>query len=301
VTQSKDDPSRTLPMEDAAALGKAVRHRLLEEKKPFLVVVAGDDVGARFRIAGSSVVGRDPDCAVSLRDAGVSWRHVRLDLRDGDVWVVDLGSTNGTMLNDQKVAESKMQAGDKLFVASTALRLDWLDALDVEFHDELERLLSIDDLTGLYSKRRFDTEGAGLVGTALAGGGTVGVLMMDLDGVKRINDAHGHAFGAHAIAESGAVIGRTIASRGIATRWGGDEFSAILPGLDLDATEALAWEIVRAIAAHSFEHEGIRLTPGISVGVACGPEHGESLESLQRWADEALYRAKRAGKGRVSL
>ncbi len=287
-------------MEEAAELGRAIRERLLRERKPVVVVLQGDDVGVRFRIVGSSVIGRDPECEIVLRNVGVSWRHAKLEVRDGDVWVVDMGSTNGTLLEGQKVSESKVAAGDKLFLGTTVLRIDWQDALEEEFHEELERLLSIDELTGLLSRRRFDAEGSALVQATLASGKAVSVLMMDLDGVKKINDAHGHAFGAHVIAESGALIGRTLGARGIATRWGGDEYAAILPGIGYDDARAVAEEVLAAVRAHPYERDGIVLHPGISIGLASGPDQGGDLETLMRWADDALYRAKRGGRNRVS-
>jgi two-component system cell cycle response regulator len=193
-----------------------------------------------------------------------------------------------------------LKGGDKVILGTTVLRFDWLDALEQGFHDELERLINIDELTGLPQKRRFDTDGTQLVETTLRDGRPITVLMMDLDGIKRINDSHGHVFGAHCIAEAGALVGRVIKGRGIATRWGGDEYSAVLPGLDRDGGTRVAEEILAAIRVHAFVRDGIRVQPGMSIGIAVGPEQGADLETLQRRADEALYRAKRAGKGRVS-
>jgi two-component system cell cycle response regulator len=300
VSQPKR-PQRTAPMTDAEALGRAVAASLIADRKPFLVVVSGDEVGFRQRIGDGTEIGRDPACALVIRDASSSWRHVRLELRGADVWVVDLGSTNGTMLNGTRIDRARMLPGDKLFVGSTVLRLDMLDAIDCEFQEGLERLLDIDELTGLWAKRRFDAEGDALVRAAIVSGDPIAVMMMDLDGIKGINDANGHAFGAHVIAESGALIGRVIGERGIATRWGGDEFSAVLPGHDLAAAQQVGEEILAAVRAHVYEHEGRRLHPGISIGVVADAREGDDLEVLQRWADEALYQAKRAGRGRVSL
>jgi two-component system, cell cycle response regulator len=293
--------SPTAPMTDAEALGRAVAASLIADRKPFLVVLSGDEVGARRRLGDGAEIGRDPECAFVLRDASSSWRHARFELRGADVWVVDLGSTNGTMLNGSRIERARVLPGDKVIVGNTVLRLDLLDAIDCEFQGELERLLDIDDLTGLWAKRRFDAEADALVRAAVVSGEPVAVMMMDLDGIKAINDANGHAFGAYVIAESGALIGRVIGGRGFATRWGGDEFSAVLPGLDLAAGERVGEEILAAIGAHAYVREGRRLHPGISIGVAAGARDGDDLEVLQRWADEALYQAKRAGRGRVSI
>jgi diguanylate cyclase len=88
--------------------------------------------------------------------------------------------------------------------------------------------------------------------------------------------------------------------RGFASRFGGDEYIAALPGSALDAASAVGEEIRLAIGAFPFEREGVPLRPGISVGAAAFPESADDAEGLLQRADEALYRAKRAGKNRVS-
>ncbi len=129
----------------------------------------------------------------------------------------------------------------------------------------------------------------------------VGLLMMDLDGIKKINDAHGHLFGAYVIGESGRIIGRVLETRGFASRFGGDEYIGALPGLDVAGACAVGEEIRRAIGEHPFERENIPLRPGISIGVAAFPQNANDAETLFQRADEALYRAKRAGKNQVSV
>jgi two-component system cell cycle response regulator len=123
---------------------------------------------------------------------------------------------------------------------------------------------------------------------------------MDLDGIKAINDTNGHEFGAYTISEAGKVIGRVVGKRGIACRWGGDEFLAAIVGFDLDAVLEVGEEIRKAIAEHEFVHKEIVLKPGISIGGSCFPDLAGSAEALFRTADEAMYRAKRGGKNRVS-
>jgi diguanylate cyclase (GGDEF)-like protein len=122
---------------------------------------------------------------------------------------------------------------------------------------------------------------------------------MDLDGIKKINDTHGHLFGAYVIGAAGKLIGQVVGARGMGSRFGGDEFLAALPGLDAAAGVAVAEEIRAAIAAHPFEREGVPLRPGISIGVAEFPADADDPLGLFQKADEALYRAKQGGKNRV--
>jgi diguanylate cyclase (GGDEF)-like protein len=166
---------------------------------------------------------------------------------------------------------------------------------------ELERLLSIDDLSGLWVRRRFDAQLEASVAAVLAGSvAALSVVVMDMDGVKAINDTHGHAMGAYAIGETGHVLGRVIGSRGFATRFGGDEFAAAFPGVGKTAAVAIAEELRAAVGAHVYEHRGVRLAPGLSCGVATVPGDVSDARALFQAADEAMYRAKRAGKNRVS-
>jgi len=105
--------------------------------------------------------------------------------------------------------------------------------------------------------------------------------------------------GAYVIGESGRIIGQVLGSRGFACRFGGDEYLAVLPGLAADAAEAVGEEIRAAIGVHPFEKDGVPLRPGISIGVAAFPGDAQDCPSLFQRADEALYRAKQAGKNRV--
>ena len=125
------------------------------------------------------------------------------------------------------------------------------------------------------------------------------LLMMDMDGLKKINDTHGHLFGAYAIGETGKLIARVIGGTGQACRFGGDEFSAFLPAHDIEAATAVAEQIRLAIETAGLEKDGIALKPTISIGVAAYPETGEKPLELVASADGALYRAKALGKNCV--
>lgn len=248
----------------------------------------------------NAVIGRDPDAEVCIDDAGVSWEHARIEDQGGSWSLIDMGSTNGTVVNGQKVEERPLQHGDKLVFGTTMVRFEVQDAADQAFDEFVTRLLNVDDLTGLYLRRRFDAELKQMLVRAQRDHQQLGMLVMDLDGIKAINDANGHEFGAFAISHAGKVIGEVVGTRGIACRWGGDEFLAALPGHDIERTLAIGEEVRAAIAAHHFEHDDIVLRPGISAGASAYPAQAANAEALFRNADEAMYRAKRAGKNRVS-
>jgi diguanylate cyclase (GGDEF)-like protein len=291
----------TLRLETAEDLRDQVYASLKMSTRPVLVVLSGNQMGRRVNVDHNLTIGRDPTSDLVLTDAGVSWRHGRLEDR-GDDWVlIDLKSTNGTSVNGRGGHEFSLKSNDKLIFARTVVRFEVQDKTEQAYDELLERLLTIDDLSGLYVRRKFDEEVAAMLELAAREARTVGLLVMDLDGIKQINDTHGHLFGAYTIGESGRVIGEVIGSRGIGSRFGGDEFLAALPGLDKAESAEVAGEILRAINQHHYEREGIKLRPGISIGVAAYPADGATAEEIFQRGDEALYRAKQGGKNRVCL
>jgi two-component system cell cycle response regulator len=295
---------RTKPFDDSDSnsLRAALQAELRKSVAPSLMVIQGLDVGQRARLDTSIDIGRDPDAGLPLRDENASWAHARVEDRgDGVFVVVDVGSTNGTLVNGEKATETPLRAGDKIFIGKTVIEFVPSDSIREGFNAELERLLSIDELSGLWVKRRFDQQLATSVAAVHAGTEQViSVIVMDMDGVKAINDTHGHDMGAYVIGTAGHVIGKVVGEQGFATRFGGDEFAAALPGFSKEAALAVAEQIREAVVATVYEKRGIRVQPGLSCGVASLPADAPDAEGVFRAADEAMYRAKRAGKNRVS-
>ncbi len=274
-----------------------------QPKRAFLTVIRGRaDLGLHAFIEGRTVLGRDPGCEFPLLDHRVSRRHAAIMPLGVDRYLVqDLGSTNGTRIGGSLIAGPHLlQDGEKILVGESVIRFSLADEIDIDFQSEIAMLVGTDPLTGLPSKRRFDEALEFALQSATQAGGSLPVLMMDMDGVKRINDTFGHLFGAHVIGETGRCIARVLGSRGRACRFGGDEFSAFLPGHDLTAALAIAEQIRYAVETAAMEKDGIALKPTISIGVGCYPQSGHALLDLISKSDEALYRAKSQGKNCVS-
>ncbi len=299
-TRSSNRPKKPVATVRAGPeVASEVMHRVKAQYRPVLVVLSGKEVGQRVVVDRSLLLGRDPAADLVLSDALVSWHHATVEDR-GDSWtLVDQNSTNGTSVNGQRVLEAALKPNDRVVLGNTVLGFEVLDQVAQAYGELVERLLNIDDLSGLYVRRKFDAELGLLWQTAQHKREHLGLLVMDLDGIKQINDTHGHLFGAYVIGECGRVIGEVIGGRGIATRFGGDEFIAALPKLDASEAAEVAEEVMEAIQEHHFEREKIELHPGISIGVAAYPEDAESTEALFQRADEAMYRAKQGGKNRI--
>ena len=296
-------PIRTAPLEDSQALRDALQRELQKVAAPSILVIAGPDVGLRARLQQVLEIGRDPSSSFALRDESISWKHLRVEDRGAEQWVlVDLGSTNGTIVNTERCqGERRLVPGDRIVIGKTVLEFQLADSLREGFNAEVQRLLNEDELSGLWVKRRFDAQLETTASAVNAGGlAVLSVLVMDMDGVKAINDTHGHHMGAFVIGEAGHVIGRVIGERGFSTRFGGDEFASALPGFTKALAVQVAEEVRKAVVDHVYEKGGIRVYPGLSAGVASMPGDAQDAEGLFREADQAMYRAKRAGKNRVA-
>jgi diguanylate cyclase (GGDEF)-like protein len=124
--------------------------------------------------------------------------------------------------------------------------------------------------------------------------------MLDIDHFKRFNDTYGHDAGDTLLREVGSFLQAHTRGKDIACRYGGEEFTLVLPGASLEATLLRAETIRAAIQMLAVEHQGqplARVTA--SLGVAVFPGHGTSADMLIRTADQALYQAKRTGRDRV--
>jgi diguanylate cyclase (GGDEF)-like protein len=125
------------------------------------------------------------------------------------------------------------------------------------------------------------------------------VLMFDLDHFKQINDHYGHARGDKVLQEFAVVLRAQLRSTDIITRLGGEEFCAVMPGADRDAARAIAERIRVAFADKSFPIGASNIAT-VSIGLAIGGET-ETFASVLSRADEALYKAKKAGRNQVAL
>ena len=280
-----------------------VRNYRLDQKAPTLVVLLGSDTGVRIPLAKPELtLGRTTEADVLLHDELISRRHavIRCDPIRQTYTLVDLNSTNGTRVNQESIQEVILREGDKIFIGSTVLKFVLEDELESEHRDVLNRWVFTDDLTGLVVKRRFYSQLHFQIQRALEGSESLSLLMMDLDGLKRINDAHGHAMGGFIISQAGRRIGEIVNPLGQACRYGGDEFVAYLIKHDLSQGLKVAEEIRSAIEVQTFEKDGKVLKLSISIGVAALTETSREVEVLNKAADEALYRAKGKGRNCVS-
>ncbi|HET7730954.1 MAG TPA: sensor domain-containing diguanylate cyclase [Usitatibacter sp.] len=178
-----------------------------------------------------------------------------------------------------------------MFLLSTAL---------VEAWNRAHHLSMRDPLTGLYNRRYLDETMPREVARAKRAGQDVGVIALDIDHFKRLNDSHGHDMGDNVLRRMGELLRTATRAGDIACRMGGEEFAVILPGASPEATLHRAEAIRKAFHALRFDYEGREVGPfTLSAGVSSVPTASLDWAHGLRQADRALYAAKEGGRNRV--
>lgn len=196
-------------------------------------------------------------------------------------------------------AQGRMTAYDGLITDITELKE--AQALREELLAQMRRMALRDPLTGLYSRRGFEEElqRAWLLGERRAL--PTGVLILDLDHFKVLNDTYGHTVGDQVLIETARLIMDTVRAADIVSRHGGDEMVVILPLTNAEETRQAAGRLLEAFGAHTFCRGTHDLRATISIGAACGSAADPTAQHILMRADQALYRAKQLGRNRVCV
>lgn len=291
----EDWDEKTVVSTDVAATATSGRTRAR------LIVLAGGNVGEMYEIGQELVLGRSRSADVRLHGDGISRKHARVHVDGSDVLFEDLGSTNGSYVNGERVTNQHvLREGDKIQIGSgVILKFTFHDELDEDFQKQMFQSASRDALTQAYNKRFFLEQLDSEFAFATRHNAALSLLMFDLDHFKRINDTYGHLAGDYVLAEFARAITPAIRQEDTFARYGGEEF-VVISRNDALAAEAFAERLRKTIEQHTFEHEGTAIRVTVSVGVASVPDASiHSSSELIATADRALYAAKRAGRNCV--
>jgi diguanylate cyclase (GGDEF)-like protein len=270
---------------------------------PILRVSAGGDVFRHvvLRRGGSVEIGREADCALVLGDASISRHHARVTGVGATFEIEDLGSRNGTFLNDQRVSRQALRSGDRVELGSVPLRYERVNLAELaHLRRVLERLEGgdRDPLTGLLTRAYLDAALPQRLEEADKDERALSAVFLDVDHFKEINDGLGHARGDDVLRQVARLVAFGARESEACVRYGGEELLVILEGAAEPAAAQVAERLRRAIAAHDWSRVAIDL----QVSVSCGVAERRPKEAQRDWlerADRALYAAKHAGRNRV--
>lgn len=284
---------------DTLALQVALPDRAL------VIEMSGSHAGRVHALDGREfTIGRGNRCSLVSPDVTLSRTHAVI-VRDGDEFLLeDLGSTNGTFVNHERVHRTILRHGDAIRLAS-GVRLQFQRVT----HEEelvLVRLYEAsvrDGLTGVFNRRHLEERLQAECAFAARHGTDLAILLFDLDHFKRVNDTHGHLAGDEVLRRVAEVVGGQIRREDVLARYGGEEFALVVRDVPIRSALSLAGRLRARIEALEVSFEGVPLRVTASVGVAslqsCVPP--VTPARLLARADEALYHAKESGRNRVAV
>jgi len=169
----------------------------------------------------------------------------------------------------------------------------------IQMKDRIKDMAMRDGLTGLYNRRAFDDQLRHALGREDRQKGRLGLVLLDIDHFKKLNDTFGHPAGDAVLRHTAHVVEHHLRRADEAARFGGEEFALILPHTEEAGAVRLAERVQAAVEKAQLVFEGARLSVTVSLGVAVWPSDGADEEALIAVADRALYAAKQAGRNRV--
>ncbi len=249
-----------------------------DRQNPVVILNAGQSIGE------ISIIDRQPTSAHVIAD--IESRVLIID--EPALWLI-LEHSHAIAYNLLVVLAQRLRYGN-----SVMNRIK-------ELLNEYEYNATVDSLTGLYNRRWLDDMLARVMHRCQTNKQALSVLMIDIDFFKQFNDKHGHVAGDAALRIVSRNVLQNLRPEDLVARYGGEEFFALLPGLDLAAAESVAQRLREAISASEICIRTDQILPPltISIGIASMGEQ-DSPGDLINTADEALYRAKHAGRNKVS-
>ncbi|OFZ80175.1 MAG: hypothetical protein A2583_15770 [Bdellovibrionales bacterium RIFOXYD1_FULL_53_11] len=278
-----------------------------KEQAACLIIIRGTPQGHRFFLSQNEMtIGRDPSVEISISDQNISRKHARLaGDAGGNVTIMDMGSSNGTFVNDKKLVPNiptTLAKEDMIKVGATILKFLPAGELEILFYGNLGSAAHTDPLTKIYNKGFLLDALEAEFKRAKALHTDFSLVFFDLDHFKKVNDTYGHDAGDYVLKEITTLI-RTnhVRPKDVFARYGGEEFVLLLGGMNAVMAAETAEKIRTTVETHAFVYEGKRLPVTASLGVAELRADIESAQTLLKLADKALYGSKTGGRNRVTV
>lgn len=267
-----------------------------------LVVMYGPELGRRTPLERATfTIGRSSQSDLCLDQESVSRTHARILFRDGAHFIEDLGSTNGTHVNDVAVTDPVILThGMQIKVGSSILKFIAGDQLETSYHEEIYRLMTTDALTQTWNRRYLTEAFEREINRSARYDRPLSLITFDIDHFKKVNDAWGHVAGDAVLRQLAGAIKSKLRQQDVFARTGGEEFCILLPEVPVESARVIA-EKIRAIAERTVtRHDGQEIRCTISVGISAFEAGTDTVDLLYKAADARLYEAKNGGRNRCA-
>lgn len=275
-----------------------------EEGNSLLVVLRGPAAGQIVPLfRNETTIGRAKHAVICLDDVKVSRQHAVVRRIENSFAIFDLGSTNGTWVNSEKCDRVVLEDQDRIEMGVSVVKFVAGDSAEQPYYQEAYRHAYMDTVLPVYNKhyflQRLDEE----ICRCRRKGCELSLLLFDADRFKHLNDTYGHLAGDAALAHMVSLISSRTRKMDALCRYGGEEFTLLLP----DTTQAhavIVAESIRSLIAQTpLEFGDQRIAITVSIGVTGftpgASDHSDDAEELIAGADRAMYLAKQRGRNQT--
>ncbi|MEE8410556.1 MAG: GGDEF domain-containing protein [Myxococcota bacterium] len=280
---------------------KGLDERAAPSGQACLVVFYGQSLGKRYFLDHAElVVGRSDSANIQVEQESISRHHAKFVTKGSHTVVHDLGSTNGTFVNDQQITNSELRDGDLVRLGQTIFKYLSGSNIESKYHEEIYRLTTIDGLTQAFNKRYFMEALERELNRALRYSRMLSLALFDIDHFKVINDTHGHLAGDYVLRELAGIITQNLRREDVFARYGGEEFAIILPEIEGDGAYQVCEKMRSMVEVHEFSFAGEIIPVRISLGIRTVQDDDKpDVNAFIADADAKLYKAKQGGRNKT--
>lgn len=269
-----------------------------QAEKACLTLLYGGPVGTEYPLtATETVVGRGSSANISIENQRVSRRHALITVDEkGNAFLVDLGSSNGTSINGTQIQRQELKNGDKIQIGNYCiLKFSRQDELEQNCQQELAKDRIEDVLTGAYTKKYLLDRLNGDYAHIKRHGGTLVLLMFELDEFKKFNNTHGQSTTDAVLKQLASVANSILRANDILARYSDSQFVVVARDIGDEGAVVLAQRIRRTIKEHKFLVDHTQIPISVSIGVSSLTDKAKKAAKLIKLASDYLKKAQKKG------
>jgi two-component system, cell cycle response regulator len=278
-----------------------------DDAPPAVIVLVGPVgyVGKQWLITKSDMtIGRSVETELYISDTSLSRSHAKFEVVGNDIFILDLGSTNKTIVNGMALApmtRRRLVNNDQIKTGNVIFKFLEKGNLESISNQQVFEKAQRDALTGAYSKGALLEKGPEATKRADVLTEPLSVITFDIDHFKKINDTYGHPGGDYVLKELGQLMqSKLVRSNDYFARFGGEEFVIILQATPLKTAQEVAERIRQTVESHIFVFETKLIRVTISIGVSTKIAQ-DTWDKMYSRADQALYQSKQTGRNKVTI
>jgi diguanylate cyclase (GGDEF)-like protein len=268
-TRDKQQGSRQGPGLNAPAAPDAFNQVHVSVDRACLVVIYGPELGKRAPLTKATFeIGRSSRSDLPIDQESISRHHARITYDQDRHYIEDLGSTNGTFVNDMNVKRQPLKDGDQVKLGRSILKYMSGDNIEADYHEEIYRLMTMDALTQTHNRRYFNEALEREYNRSIRYHRALSLLVFDIDHFKKINESFGHVAGDSVLRQLARVVKPRLREQDCLARVGGEEFAVLLPEVDAVGARIAADKVRAIVEAARFLLDENEFGCTVSVGIA---------------------------------